>query len=38
MSEDDLEDRVPSPEFVEHCEFEREVLSVNQTNEVNVSK
>lgn len=31
-----MNNRIPNPEFVDHYEFEMEVLSINQTNEVNI--
>lgn len=34
MSEDDVNNRVPNPEYVEHYEFELEVLAVNETQGV----
>jgi len=36
MSELDVNDRVPNPKFVEHYEFELEVLAVNKTQGVNI--
>lgn len=36
MSEDDMNNRVPNPEYVEHYEFELEVLAVNETEGVNI--
>lgn len=34
MSEDDINNRIPNPEFADHYEFELEVLSVNKTEGV----
>lgn len=38
MSEDDMNNRVPNPEFIDHYKFELEVLSVNKTDEVKISQ
>jgi len=36
MSESDVNNRVPNPEYVEHYEFELEVLAVNETQGVRI--
>lgn len=36
MSENDANNRVPSPEYAGHYEFELEVLAVNETQGVNI--
>lgn len=36
MSELDVNNRVPNPKYMEHYEFELEVLAVNETKGVNI--
>lgn len=36
MSELDVNNRVPNPKYMEHYEFELEVLAVNETRGVNI--
>ena len=36
MSELDVNNRVPNPKYMEHYEFELEVLAVNETQGVNI--
>lgn len=35
MNKNDIDNRIPNPDFIDHYEFEQEVLAVNKTEGVN---